>query len=137
MKKVEVFLPYPPTVNQLYLNAAGKGRVKTPKYREWITKASACVGVQAPVRTTGWVTLDIQVIKPDGRKRDIMNLEKAVSDLLCVHKILEDDSFITLGQLCWVKLETTKYPKLDIFGEQVQTMCRVVVRECEEYDQGL
>lgn len=132
--KCELYLPYPPSVNQLYLNAPGKGRVKTPKYREWIEKASELVGVQDPPQLKGWVSVYAQVIKPDGRRRDIMNLEKGISDLLCVHRVIEDDSYITVGKLAWVKLEKTNWPNFTLRDERITPWCKVIIRETDEYD---
>ena len=46
--------------------------------------------------------IHIYVVKPDKRKRDVSNIEKAVSDLLVKHGVLEDDDRITRNTQEWV-----------------------------------
>jgi crossover junction endodeoxyribonuclease RusA len=57
--------------------------------------------------------LTIHAVKPDKRKRDIGNLEKAISDILVSQNIVEDDSlcewiearWVTEGPECLIKIE--------------------------------
>jgi hypothetical protein len=39
MPAIEVFLPMPPTSNNMYVNRRGKGRVKSDQYNAWIEEA--------------------------------------------------------------------------------------------------
>ena len=99
----EVTLPFPPTVNGLYRNLAARGRVKTQRYLTWIRAAQNSVLAAGPRPTiTGPVRVKYDIGRPDKRRRDLFNLEKAVSDLLVDAHILKDDSQIIEGRLRWV-----------------------------------
>jgi crossover junction endodeoxyribonuclease RusA len=47
--------------------------------------------------------LEIVAVKPDKRRRDLGNLEKAVSDLLQHMKIIEDDCLCQKITMEWAK----------------------------------
>lgn len=94
-------LPLPPSVNQLTLNVRGRGRIKTPAYRSWITEAGLRLNLQRPKFMPGYVRMSVRAIRPDRRRRDLGNLEKAISDLLVSHGIIEDDSFIQAISMEW------------------------------------
>jgi len=126
MTTVTLSLPMPPSVNQLYANARGKGRIKTAKYRDWLTEAGVTLEQQKPDHLSGWVSVTYLICKPDARKRDLMNLEKALSDLLCKHYVIEDDSYITVAKLAWVRPE-------DVLWKDVL----VQVTEVEAYEQEI
>jgi crossover junction endodeoxyribonuclease RusA len=88
-------VPIPPSVNALYRNAPGKGRVKTERYRTWIQAAGWDVRDQKPEHQPGQVAVCYRLPWPtDKRKRDLGNYEKALSDLLVLHNVIEDDSKI-------------------------------------------
>ena len=83
-------LPFPLSVNGLYLNVKGRGRVKTKRYREWIDEASLMLMKQniSYFKTR----VDITIHLGGGRKnQDCDNLIKCVLDRLVYLKILEDD----------------------------------------------
>jgi len=60
-------------------------------YREWIAAAGAELIAQRPKKHQGSVVVSIRVGMPDGRKRDLDNLQKACLDLLRRHGVIEDD----------------------------------------------
>ena len=100
----EVTLPYPPTVNSLYRNLTGRGRVKTQRYLTWIRAAQnevLAAGIRPAIRSP--VRIEYDFGRPDKRLRDLFNLEKAVSDFLVSAGILDDDSQIVEGRLRWVE----------------------------------
>ena len=103
MTQEQVFdLPFPPSVNGLYRNARGRGRVKTDRYAAWINSAGWALKAhrnRSPVK--GRVVLHIMYERKDRRKRDLSNLVKAVEDLLVAHKIIEDDSLVEQLSLAW------------------------------------
>ena len=94
-------LPFPPSVNALTRNIPGRGRVKTKAYRAWIMEAGLRLNLQKPKRMAGLVRLSIRAVKPDRRRRDLGNLEKAVSDLLVAHRVIDDDSLIQSISMQW------------------------------------
>jgi crossover junction endodeoxyribonuclease RusA len=51
----------------------------------------------------GHVTVVYTFARPDKRKRDLGNLEKAVSDILVKMGVIQDDSFIQKITLQWGK----------------------------------
>ena len=96
-------LPYPPSVNSLY---AGKGRrYKSKAYKAWFLEAGIAINGQTASVRGKKIKLTIRVHRPDKRVRDIANIEKAVSDLLVAHGILEDDSDIISNTQLWIDEE--------------------------------
>lgn len=88
--RLTVTLPKPPSTNMLYANAGKRGRVKTPRYKAWITEAGVALNLQTAGATqmTGPVCISISLNK--GRA-DLDNLLKPLIDLLVSHSVIEDD----------------------------------------------
>lgn len=82
-------LPLPPSVNHLFANAGKKGRVITPRYKAWRDEAGWSLLRQRPGSVSGRYSLEVY-IQADA-KADLGNLEKALSDLLVSHRVVEDD----------------------------------------------
>jgi crossover junction endodeoxyribonuclease RusA len=97
-------LPFPPSVNGLYSGGMNtKRRFTSDKYRAWQDMAYIAL-LQQPARMdrhTGPVQVIYLFSQPDKRRRDLANLEKAVSDLLVKHLIIEDDSHIKRLHIEW------------------------------------
>ena len=99
----QVFLlPFPPSVNALYTNVSKVGRVKTPAYKAWKKEAGLRLNLQRPKKVSGRIRLAIRAVPPDRRKRDLGNLEKAISDFLVDMGVIDDDSLIECQCSCWV-----------------------------------
>ncbi|MBN8241740.1 RusA family crossover junction endodeoxyribonuclease [Nitratireductor aquimarinus] len=96
---VRIELPYPPTANNLFINA-GRKRVKSPQYKTWIVMASLSVK-DSHRQYIGPYSISIAAKRPDKRKRDIANLEKAVSDLLVTNGVIQDDSLCERITMTW------------------------------------
>jgi crossover junction endodeoxyribonuclease RusA len=96
-------LPFPPSVNNLFVN--GKfGRFRSQRYDSWILEAGCEIRRQRPSKVAGPVILTYEFQEGhDKRKRDLGNLEKAVSDLLVSHQIIEadDGSIVREIKLKW------------------------------------
>lgn len=88
---ISVYLPYPPTANNLFLNV-GKRRVRTKRYDAWIAEALADIARQKPGRVCGAYRMALIATRPDRRARDVENLLKPTSDLLKKAGVIEDDS---------------------------------------------
>ena len=100
---IELTLPMPPSVNQLYANRKG-GRMKTKKYSDWIYSAGWALEEQGLLSIKG----DVEVyyyFGPRCRKSDVFNREKAISDLLVSHRVIEDDRKIVKGTVAWADIE--------------------------------
>lgn len=90
-------LPVPPSVNALYANVPG-GRVLTQQYRDWLEAAGWELKLQKTKPMAGAVGLTLLIAMPE-RKRDLGNMEKAVSDLLVKHGIMADDNSDVLQEI--------------------------------------
>ncbi|KQP53058.1 RusA family crossover junction endodeoxyribonuclease [Methylobacterium sp. Leaf106] len=92
----------PPSTNNLFFSVSGKGRRKTDAYKAWIKEASivAKLAIRAK-RIDGPYALNIQIGKPDNRRRDLGNLEKALSDLLVSVGAVSDDSACQRIEMEW------------------------------------
>jgi Holliday junction resolvase RusA-like endonuclease len=97
-------LPFPPSVNGLY--DGGKNSVRrftSDIYKAWQADAYEAL-LQQSARTSRHnhpVEVTYTFGRPDKRRRDVFNLEKAVSDFLVKHRILSDDALIERGTVQW------------------------------------
>lgn len=121
-------LPYPPSANNLFVNLPGRGRVQSPRYKAWINGAAWTLKSQRPHKIKGKCRLTIDAVRPDNRRRDIANLEKAISDLLVSLRVIEDDSLIESITLAWVarpegpssKLTDARHPDVRVTLESLE-----------------
>lgn len=114
ISETRVSLPFPPSVNNLFFNVAGRGRVRTKTYITWLIDAGWALKEQKPAKTLGKVAVSVELCAPDKRRRDADNGLKAVLDLLSMHKIIEADdsryvneinvSWVPEGDPCCVKI---------------------------------
>jgi len=85
---------------------------------EWRKLAMWQIAGQSKGRKhTGAYKLTILAVKPDKRKRDLGNLEKAVSDILVSQNIVEDDSLCEWLEVKWV---------------DVGPQCKIIIQSIEE-----
>lgn len=112
---IELRLPFPPSVNGLYLNKPGRGRVATPEYRAWKEQAGWELKAQKPPKMDARCTIEIHI--DDKRQGDAGNREKAVVDLLVSHGVIVDDS--------------KKYVKGTYCGWETIEGCRVRIKPVE------
>lgn len=105
-----IVLPFPPTTNNLF---AGKARrFPSRAYKDWKAEAWRALQRQLPIAAfDAPVEIVMRLGRPDNRRRDIANYEKAVSDLLVSAGILADDSLIERLVMEWAR---------DVRGVQVE-----------------
>ena len=123
MTALVLHLPLPPPLSACFKNArcqkriGGKlkqwtGRVKTARYEAWIDEAGLALRAELreprcwpsfPISTP--VRAEYQFGRPDKRRADVANKEKAVSDLLVRAGILVDDSQIVDLRLRWANVD--------------------------------
>ena len=73
-------------------------------YKDWVKHAEWALQGQVKGKSiTGEYTLEIVAVKPDKRRRDIGNLEKAISDLLQKVKVIKDDCLCQKITMEWAK----------------------------------
>lgn len=93
MKEHSVSIPIPPSVNGLYVNAPGKGRRKTGKYKQWLAAALWPIKAGLPVLGT---PISIEVRITGGRGfligSDVSNRIKAAEDALVKTGRIPDDN---------------------------------------------
>jgi len=88
-----IHLPFPPTTNSLTGVHNGR-KIKSKRYRAWEEEAGWALGktLRGYVASKSPYHLEITLVRPDKRPRDVNNYDKAISDLLVTHGITPDDS---------------------------------------------
>jgi crossover junction endodeoxyribonuclease RusA len=77
---------------------------RSPEYAAWRKQAEWAVAGQVKgKKIAGEYTLEITAVKPDKRRRDLGNLEKAISDILQHVKVIEDDYLCQEIHIRWSK----------------------------------
>jgi crossover junction endodeoxyribonuclease RusA len=111
---MNVLLPFPPGLNNLFSNVPRVGRVPTKRYKAWQEEAGWFIKQHPDLRP---VAGDVEVLmffgRPDKRKRDLDGLMKAPLDLLVKHGLIEDDSRVQRLTVAW--------------SEQTKNACLVIV----------
>lgn len=90
--EARVALPMPPSTNNMFVNVAGKGRVRSQEYKGWAKAAGWIVKAQRIRKFDVPVTVRIEVNNPRGLGFDIDNRIKAVLDILVSTEVIVDDS---------------------------------------------
>jgi Holliday junction resolvase RusA-like endonuclease len=87
-------LPLPPSVNTLFRNVPGKGRVRTAAYRRWKEACTSYAWKQKPIGGFPRFDRDFEVIVcvPAKMQGDVDNRGKAAVDILVAWAIISDDS---------------------------------------------
>ena len=107
MTELVLHLPLPPPLSALTKNVDRVGRPKTKRYNAWISLAYFRAREQRPYPRFGKanVIADYQLGKPDRRRADVMNREKALSDMLVRLDVIEDDSQIVDLRMRWADVD--------------------------------
>jgi Holliday junction resolvase RusA-like endonuclease len=102
-----IALPMPPSTNNLFFNI-GKGRVRSAQYKAWALEAGYRLNAQRPPLMAGKVAILIEVAEPKtARRQDVANREKAVTDLLVSHRVIQGDDqrFVRSVTVAWAPVE--------------------------------
>jgi Holliday junction resolvase RusA-like endonuclease len=97
-------MPEPISVNNLYSNVKGRGRVTTKKYADWKGRAERMLSFQSPLpRFTGPVEITYFVGEKGVGGMDAGNVEKAATDALVSAGVIKDDSrkWLRSVQIIW------------------------------------
>lgn len=89
--EVRLALPWPPSVNMLYANVRGKGRVATKEYDVWKREAGWTLQAQRPPKYRVPVSIVVELCPPHNRRFDLDNKNKCILDLLVRHDVIADD----------------------------------------------
>lgn len=100
---IQLDLPMPPSVNALFANVKGKGRVKTAAYRKWREQAGWDVIAQGrPNQPVGKYEMELALKRPRAGC-DIDNRIKPVADLLQEQRVIQDDKHCTRITVWWAE----------------------------------
>ncbi len=83
-------IPHPPSVNTMFRNVSGVGRVKTATYKKWLLAAGNELLTQRRAHVGGTVAVTLTV-KRRNKRADVDNLIKPVLDLLVTYGLIDDD----------------------------------------------
>lgn len=96
--RLELTLPWPPSVNTYYRHIVLKGSPRTlisSEGRGYRAEVAARVLIaRAAKRLNTRIALEIEVYPPDRRARDLDNILKSLLDALVQAGVMEDDSLI-------------------------------------------
>ena len=102
---MKINLSFPPSVNGMFVTDwRTKRRCRSKKYKAW-ADFNIWVAHAEGEKVGGRVKVLYEFGRPDKRRRDVANYEKAVSDLLVSAGIIEDDSLIEEMTLRWADVE--------------------------------
>ena len=103
MASAVLVLPFPPSVNALYAHDRKTNRRFIAKrYAAWKGEAGFALAQQKPLpRFPGKIYVTMRFGRPDRRRRDVANFEKAVSDLLVSAGVIVDDCLIERNSQEW------------------------------------
>lgn len=103
MQKIEITLPWPPSVNTYWRNFDGR-MIISARGREYRETVGDQMTLQKMVKHfKGQLKVEIEAFRPDKRRRDLDNLLKATLDGLAHAGVYEDDSQIVDLRIYWAK----------------------------------
>lgn len=98
---VSFTMPMPPSVNQIFRNLPGKGRVKTGAYDDWRAFAVTSIRRQQIAALTGRV-LVLFGVERMSLSADIDNRIKAMLDAMVEARVIVDDRYVTGFAVAWL-----------------------------------
>lgn len=84
-------LPMPVSVNAMFSNVPGIGRVKSKRYAAWVKEAGWMIRAQRPEPVTPPVSVLVELVPDSKRKQDCDNRLKACLDALVSSGVLPAD----------------------------------------------
>ena len=113
-----VSLPIPPSVNNLFSNVPGKGRVKTKAYTDWISKAYAAINHEtysSPGISLSGAVCVVMEINRSHVGRDIDNCIKPVIDVLVKRGVIISDTNVASVTACWAEKADPALAKVVVY----------------------
>ena len=117
MNGIKIILPFPPSVNNYWkkwnnrIVISNEGR----KYRQVVVYEALIQKVKRLFDKK--LKMEIEVLRPDNRRRDLDNLLKATQDSMCYAGIYDDDSQIQDLRIYWSK---------DMGGKLIITLTEII-----------
>lgn len=107
----------PPSVNALYRNVRGKGRVKTTAYKDWLEVAGQEIRLEQRVPLVRGTVRIAYALQRGVMKADLGNYLKALDDALVAFGVIEDDSLIEgYDRFEWADVEGVKIEVRSVSG---------------------
>jgi Holliday junction resolvase RusA-like endonuclease len=103
-RAVSFTMPIPPSVNHLFKNA-GKQRIKTAEYVDWIQRAATALQAQAVPYTCGNIAIYL-LIHRVALNSDIDNRIKSALDALVRNHVIDNDRHVVEIHAAWAEVET-------------------------------
>jgi crossover junction endodeoxyribonuclease RusA len=112
-------MPFPPSVNSIWrggknIKTGAPMHFKSKEYQAWEKLADSYAYLTPRVSFTGPVAVEYVFHRPDNRRRDVANLEKAVSDTLQRWQIVVDDCQIHHLTLRWAAPEEVSVGEVSV-----------------------
>lgn len=95
MRETRLWLPFPPSVNNLFTQGLVKGKIRrfpSKGYKAWRCEAVIRILAARPPRFEAPVVVKLELTPRDSRPRDADNYAKPVLDALVEARVLVDDS---------------------------------------------
>ena len=116
--KINLTLPYPPSVNHYYGNRTNGGKYIKSKGQQFRSAVNNIVLLNgSDKKLDQLLKLTLSVYPPDKRKRDIDNILKALLDSLTNAKVYLDDSLIKQLDITWHIGGIVKEGRVDLIIE--------------------
>ena len=116
--KINLTLPYPPSVNHYYGNRTNGGKYIKPKGQQFRRAVNNIVLLNVSNKKLDQLLkLTLSVYPPDKRKRDIDNILKALLDSLTNARVYLDDSLIKQLNITWHMGGIVKEGRVDLIIE--------------------
>lgn len=98
-----IVLPFPVSVHKAFRRHNGK--YLSAEYRKWRDEAGWMLKTQKPAKVAGPVSITIELVAPDKRRRDADNYKKGPLDLLVSHGVIEadDNRIVKQSTVRWVE----------------------------------
>lgn len=100
MNSATFTLPMPPSVNRIWRNSRGRTH-RSAEYVAWITEAGLKLNAQCVPSVEPPYSVEYAFGRKDRRRSDLINREKALSDLLQSCGVITDDCQINRALLYW------------------------------------
>lgn len=95
-------IPTPPSVNQIYRNKPGRGRVKSGLYDDFIARAVTAIRLQKVKPLDSGNYIAVFGVERMSMCADIDNRLKAMIDTIVKAGLITDDRFITAIAVSWL-----------------------------------
>ncbi len=91
MSQFDFWLPLPPSLNNAYFNAKGRGRVMSTAYRNWKAEAIWAISNAVSLGQAIHGPVCVAIALPEKMRGDVDNRIKPILDALVASERIDDD----------------------------------------------